>query len=105
MRVAGLLALLPRAGLYAGRERALPYDYDELLAAVAPRPLRPRPRKGRASRCRHPYLIRLSAAFWLMVFAPLRDRFATPADVAKAAAAARAAYAAAGEWVGVRSPR
>jgi len=31
-------ALIPRLGLFAGREHEIPYDYDELLAAVAPRP-------------------------------------------------------------------
>jgi hypothetical protein len=41
----GLLAyshlhgLLPRLGFFAGHERRLPYDFQELLACVAPRPL------------------------------------------------------------------
>ncbi len=29
--------ILPRLGLYAGREADLPYDYDALIAAIAPR--------------------------------------------------------------------
>ncbi len=31
-------ALVPKLGLYQGREEAIPYDYDELLRAIAPRP-------------------------------------------------------------------
>ena len=31
--------ILPRLGLYAGREKEIPYDYDELIAAIAPRPV------------------------------------------------------------------
>ncbi len=31
-------ALLPKLGLYNGREREIPYDYDDLLSLVAPRP-------------------------------------------------------------------
>lgn len=31
-------ALLPRLGLYLGRESEIPYDYDELLGAIGPRP-------------------------------------------------------------------
>jgi len=30
--------LLPRMGAFAGKEAGLPYDYDELIAAIAPRP-------------------------------------------------------------------
>lgn len=31
--------LLPRMGAFAGKESRLPYDYDELIAAIAPRPV------------------------------------------------------------------
>jgi hypothetical protein len=31
-------ALLPRLGFFEGNEAAVPYDYDELIAAIAPRP-------------------------------------------------------------------
>jgi cephalosporin-C deacetylase-like acetyl esterase len=31
--------LLPRMGAFAGKEAQLPYDYDELIAAIAPRPV------------------------------------------------------------------
>jgi cephalosporin-C deacetylase-like acetyl esterase len=31
--------LLPRMGAFAGKEARLPYDYDELIAAIAPRPV------------------------------------------------------------------
>ncbi len=31
--------LLPRLGLFIGRETQIPYDYDEMLAAIAPRPV------------------------------------------------------------------
>ncbi len=32
-------ALLPKLGLFHGKEAAIPYDYDELMAAIGPRPL------------------------------------------------------------------
>jgi pimeloyl-ACP methyl ester carboxylesterase len=31
--------LLPRMGAFVGKEARLPYDYDELIAAIAPRPV------------------------------------------------------------------
>jgi cephalosporin-C deacetylase-like acetyl esterase len=31
--------LLPRMGAFAGKEAQLPYDYDELISAIAPRPV------------------------------------------------------------------
>ena len=37
-RLFELHALLPRLGLFAARPAEGPYDYDELLAALAPRP-------------------------------------------------------------------
>jgi len=60
----------PRLGLFIGRESQLPYDYDDLLAAIAPRPVR--------------------------IVQPSMDRDATPADVHAAVEQARKAYAAAG---------
>jgi len=58
--------LMPRMGAFAGKESRLPYDYDELIAAVAPRPV---------------YI--LSAQF---------DRDATPADVRLAVEQAKKIY-------------
>jgi dienelactone hydrolase len=62
--------LVPRLGLFIGRESQIPYDYDDLLAAIAPRP-------G-------------------LVVQPSMDRDATPADVRAAVEQARKAYAAQG---------
>src|SRR5262249_55073872 len=59
--------LLPRLGAFAGKESPLPYDYDELIAAIAPRPV---------------YV--LAAQF---------DRDATPADVRAAVNQAKKVYA------------
>lgn len=59
--------VLPRLGLFVGREKDLPYDYDELIAAIAPRPV--------------------------LVVQPKMDRDATPADVHDAVERARHAYA------------
>ncbi len=58
--------LLPRLGLFAGREKEIPYDYDELIATLAPRPV--------------------------LVVQPSMDRDATPADVRAAVEAARKTY-------------
>jgi hypothetical protein len=60
--------LAPRLGLFIGREAQVPYDYDDLLAAIAPRPV--------------------------LVVQPSMDRDATPADVRAAIERARTAYAA-----------
>lgn len=59
--------LLPRLGLFVGRESEIPYDYDQLLAAIAPRPV--------------------------LVVQPTMDRDATPADVRTAVISARRTYA------------
>jgi cephalosporin-C deacetylase-like acetyl esterase len=59
--------LLPRMGAFAGKESKLPYDYDELIAAIAPRPV--------------------------YVLSPQLDRDATPADVKKALESAKKIYA------------
>ncbi len=58
--------LLPRMGAFAGKETRLPYDYDELIAAIAPRPV--------------------------YVLSPQFDRDATPADVKKAVDQAKKVY-------------
>jgi dienelactone hydrolase len=59
--------VVPRLGLFVGRETELPYDYDELIAAIAPRPV--------------------------LVVQPAMDRDATPADVRAAVERARRVYA------------
>lgn len=38
-RLSDIHALLPRLGLFRGHEGAVPYDYDELIASIAPRPV------------------------------------------------------------------
>jgi pimeloyl-ACP methyl ester carboxylesterase len=58
--------LLPRMGAFAGKEAQLPYDYDELIAALAPRPV--------------------------YVLSPQFDRDATPADVKLAVEQAKKVY-------------
>ena len=55
-RLSELHALVPRLGLFADAPVHVPYDYDELLAAIAPRPA--------------------------LLYAPTSDRDATTADVA-----------------------
>jgi hypothetical protein len=59
--------LIPRLGDYIGHEAELPYDYDELIAAIAPRPV--------------------------YVMNPKYDRDATPEDVHTAVESARKVYA------------
>ena len=59
--------LLPRLGLFIGHESQLPYDYDGLIGAIAPRPV--------------------------SVVAPLLDRDASPADVHATVERARGVYA------------
>jgi pimeloyl-ACP methyl ester carboxylesterase len=59
--------LLPRLGLFTGRESEIPYDYNELIAAIAPRSV--------------------------LVVQPTMDRDATPADVRRAVDDARRVYA------------
>ena len=55
--------LLPRTGFFIGQEAKVPYDYDELIAAIAPRPV---------------YIV-----------SPRFDRDATPADVRAAVESSR----------------
>jgi pimeloyl-ACP methyl ester carboxylesterase len=59
--------LLPNLGIYEGHEASIPYDYDELIAAIAPRPV---------------YIV-----------SPTFDREAIPADVHAAVERARKVYA------------
>jgi pimeloyl-ACP methyl ester carboxylesterase len=57
----------PKLGLFIGEETKVPYDYDSLIAAIAPRPV--------------------------LIIQPTMDRDATPADVRAAVESARRAYA------------
>ncbi|KPK51968.1 MAG: hypothetical protein AMJ59_27330 [Gammaproteobacteria bacterium SG8_31] len=58
--------LIPRLGFFVDNEARIPYDYDELIAAIAPRPV--------------------------MIVAPQFDRDANPADVRTSVERARAVY-------------
>jgi len=59
-------ALQPRLGLYHGRERELPYDFDDVLALIAPRPC--------------------------LIVSPTHDRHADLTDVTACVASARRAW-------------
>jgi len=59
-------AFIPRLGFFVGHEDKVPYDFHELLAAIAPRPM--------------------------LVVQPQLDRDANPADVRTAVAQARRVY-------------
>jgi pimeloyl-ACP methyl ester carboxylesterase len=59
--------LMPRLGFFLGHEAQIPYDYDELLGAIAPRPV--------------------------LIVQPELDRDATPADVRAAVNGAKKVYA------------
>jgi len=61
-----LHGLLPRVGAFIGNEKRLPVDYDEIVAAIAPRPLQ--------------------------IIAPTMDRHAVVDDVRTAVRSARGAY-------------
>lgn len=78
-RLAEMHALAPRLGLFLGDEAALPYDYGDLLDAVAPRPT--------------------------LLYTPMHDRDATFADVAACVDAARAAWAKHGAEGRLSNPR
>ena len=60
------VALVPRLGLFEEDPKSVPYDYDELIASLAPRPL--------------------------LLYAPGGNRFAVPADVAAAIRTANASW-------------
>jgi hypothetical protein len=38
-RLSHLHGLIPRLGFFLGEEKRIPYDYHEVMAAIAPRPL------------------------------------------------------------------
>lgn len=59
--------LIPRLGFFVGHEAQIPYDFDDLIATVAPRPV--------------------------MIVEPQLDRDGSPADIRAAIERARAAYA------------
>jgi hypothetical protein len=59
-------ALQPLLGLFQGHEQDLPFDLEDVLALIAPRPC--------------------------LVVAPTRDRHADPADVSRCLEAARSAW-------------
>jgi pimeloyl-ACP methyl ester carboxylesterase len=59
--------LIPRLGFFVGHEAQLPYDFDDLIATIAPRPA--------------------------MIVEPQLDRDGNPADVRAAVERARASYA------------
>jgi len=61
-----LYGLIPRIGLFSGQASRLPYDYDDLIALVAPRPV--------------------------LIVQPQRDRDADPQDVRSAVQRARDIY-------------
>lgn len=65
-RYSHIRGLLPRLGFFVGAEQRIPYDFDELLASIAPRPV--------------------------LVMAPQLDRDATFADVQAAIERARGIY-------------
>jgi pimeloyl-ACP methyl ester carboxylesterase len=72
--------LMPRLGFFIGQEARVPYDYDELIAAIAPRPV--------------------------LVVEPQLDRDATVSDVHAAVEKARGIYAlyGAAEKLGLQEP-
>jgi hypothetical protein len=74
-------AFLPKLGFFVGQEARLPYDFPELIAAIAPRPV--------------------------LVVQPQLDRDAHPEDVRDAVAAARKVYALEGaaEQLSLEEPR
>jgi pimeloyl-ACP methyl ester carboxylesterase len=59
-------ALLPKLGLYHGKESTLPYDYDDVLALISPR------------KC--------------LIYAPTRDRFTDSIDVKASVTKAKASW-------------
>jgi len=72
--------LIPRLGFFVGNEMRIPYDYDELIAAIAPRPV--------------------------LIVAPKFDRDADQADVRAAVELARPVYElhGAGDALELREP-
>jgi dienelactone hydrolase len=72
--------MIPRLGFFVGHEAQIPYDYDDLLGMIAPRPV--------------------------LVVEPQLDRDATPPDVEGAVAQAKQVYAlyGAGDKLAIREP-
>lgn len=72
--------LIPKLGFFIGHESQIPYDYQDLLAMIAPRPV--------------------------LVVEPQLDRDATPADVASAVSQAKQVYAlyGAGDKLAISEP-
>jgi dienelactone hydrolase len=66
-RYSEVRGLIPRLGFFTGHEAQIPYDFNELIATIAPRPV--------------------------LVVEPTMDRISTPADVRDAIAQARKVYA------------
>ncbi len=65
-RYSHIHGLLPRLGFFVGNESRIPYDYQDLIAAIAPRPV--------------------------YILAPQLDRDTTPADVRTAVESARKVF-------------
>jgi pimeloyl-ACP methyl ester carboxylesterase len=65
-RYSNVRDFIPRLGFFVGHESQIPYDFDDLLAMIAPRPA--------------------------LIVQPLLDREATPADVSMAVDKARRVY-------------
>ncbi len=80
-RYSHLHGLMPKLGFFLGRENRLPFDFDEVLAAIAPRPV--------------------------MAVAPTMDRYYPLADVTRLAAAVEPVYRLLGRDKGIEvaSPR
>ena len=80
-RVSVIRPVVPQLGLFIGREAQVPYDYDDVLAAIAPRPV--------------------------LVVQPSMDRDANAADVHAAVEQARKAYTLLGaaEKLGLDEPK
>jgi dienelactone hydrolase len=79
-RVSVIRPVVPKLGLFIGREADVPYDYDDVIAAIAPRPV--------------------------LIVQPSMDRDATAADVHAAVEQARQAYSRQGaaEQLGLDEP-
>jgi pimeloyl-ACP methyl ester carboxylesterase len=72
--------MIPKLGFFVGHEAQIPYDYDDLLGMIAPRPV--------------------------LVVEPQLDRDATPADVEGAVTQAKKVYGlyGAGDKLAIREP-
>jgi pimeloyl-ACP methyl ester carboxylesterase len=79
-RYSHVYGLMPRLGLYAGNEAGLPFDFDDVIGLIAPRPV--------------------------LIVQPLRDRDADPAAVRTAVKKAQLLYSLqqAGHKVAIQEP-